>query len=259
LGSFWFVLRGCFFPVACDTQSETNRRVAGAELLGKKLEGETDSDDEGSDDEGGSDDEMGSEGQDEGEEGSGMDVGSDEDEDSSEEEEEEEEEEDDDDEEEEEELEPEPSAKKRKVVEGRKQQQQAEEGSLRQLKKAADAAKAAAKAAASISEGERNGAEDGEEVEAKTPVEYERFLTNEDFARIRALQAEATMEKALTKVGAKRARGVANEELEALKVRAADPWQRSRLSRPSDFSYWPPPLARPRTVGEMRVEFNKKD
>lgn len=30
-------------------QTDTNRRVAGAELLGKKLEGETDSDDEGSD------------------------------------------------------------------------------------------------------------------------------------------------------------------------------------------------------------------
>jgi len=220
--------------------------VAGAELLGKKLEGETDSDDEGSDGEGGSDEEMGSDDEDEGEEGSGMDVGSDDDDNSEGEE--------------EEEVEPEPSAKKRKVGEGRhKQQQQAEEGSLRQLKKAADAAKAAAKAAANGEggegdEGEGEGVEDGEQGEVKTPVEYERFLTNEDFARIRALQAEATMENALTKVGAKRAKGVANEELEALKVRAAVPIR--------VFRHQPPPhsLARPHgTSGNSAQVFPEED
>jgi hypothetical protein len=148
---------------------------------------------------------------DEGEEGSGMDV-DDEGEGGDDEGEGEEEEEDDDDEEEgddEEDVEPEPSAKKRKVGEGCKQA--ADVGSLRQLKK---------KAAEAV---EAETGEGGDIVEGKTPVEYERFLTNEDFARIRALQAEATMENALNKVGAKRAKGVANDELEALKVRFPHP------------------------------------
>jgi hypothetical protein len=35
------------------------------------------------------------------------------------------------------------------------------------------------------------------------PVEHERFLTDDDFRRIRALQAEAAMEDAMTKAGSK--------------------------------------------------------
>ena len=80
----------------------------------------------------------------------------------------------------------------------------ADAGSLRSLKREA----AAAAAAAALS--------------AAAPIETERILGDEDFARIRAIRAESSMQDALRRLGAKRAAAVGAEEVAAMLARRRD-------------------------------------
>ena len=141
--------------------------------------------------------------------GDDVDGGSDDDEDgasSSDDEGEDEEEEDDDDggeegssddeEEEEEEEEAQPKQKRTGAS--------ADAGSLRSLKRAAASAAAAAALAAA------------------PPLESERILGDEDFARIRAIRADNSMQDALRRLGAKRAAAAGAEEIAALLARRRD-------------------------------------
>jgi len=106
------------------------------------------------------------------------------------------------------------AAKRRKVAESTgRQAAGAQEGSLRSLKKLA--AEQQAKTT-----GEAKALEDAEEEEVQ-PMEYGRFLTDEDFQKIKALQAEAALEDAMVKAGSKKGKQVASEQLAAIKRRMA--------------------------------------